>query len=724
MATQVKTHPETEKLDAAAAPPQSLVDALGDYRIVRKIHEDASCEVYKAEERRSKETVVIRFAYHEVFGHVGDPSECMKRAEKLLAIRHPRLASLLKVDATADGHWIFVSEFVHGVSLLDHANGLKISKKARLKLFVEVCKSVHGLHQRGVVHRDLRPSKIIVDGKAIPRIIDIGVAPLTEFDRHFRASAAASQGLGHLWSQKSPEQESGRFELVDIRTDIYTLGVILDELLAAKATSKSDSTEASGHLDSQSVTGIGKPEEAGPAVRGEIGDIIRKAMAPEPRDRYASALAMAEDIGNFLHKRPVQACAGGELYALGKFLRRRRIVVGTVGLAVALTFAFGISRHGLAMRNAELRLSEVKTGLSVELSRFDAAAQEARDMEGRAQAGLKGALAERDRLSSELSDARRDLAAGSQEHAALVAKIEQIELRPDPSADIAGFLVDVLANEDGDSLEAADVLNVRLLRRARETGEKRFADRPELRLALFGRLLDAFREFGQTGETERLLKGVIEMRRERLGATHRETVEATNELAMLLYGENRFAEAESLCRGLYELSRGAVDKADARTATTISNLAMTLKAQGRFEEAAELFRQALEMRVQQLGRSDLKTASAMFELGTVLFELGKITESEALLRESLAVFETHLPGSHWMPAQVGSRLAGALVAMGRFDEAHTRLLASYDRLEASLGAENAHTRSVAGQLVKLYKAWGRDKEAAVWVDRASPPKGG
>jgi len=724
MATQVETPPETEKLDAAAAPPQSLVAALGDYRIVRKIHEDPSCEVYKAENRRSRETVVIRFGYHEVFGHAGEPSDCLKRAEKILAIRHSRLASLLKVDATADGHWIFVSEFVHGVSLLDHANGLKISKKARLRLFVEVCKAVHGLHQRGVVHRDLRPSKIIVDGKAIPRIIDIGVATLTEFERHLPASEAESRGLRHLWSEKSPEQENGRFEQVDIRTDIYTLGVILRELLAADGTNKSGSTEASGHADRRTATGIGKPEEAGQAIRGELGAVIRKAMASEPRDRYASALAMSEDIDNFLHKRPVQACAGGDLYALGKFLRRRRIVVGTIGLALALTFAFGISKYGLAMRNAEVRLSEQKTGFRVELSRYEAAAQEARDMQSRTQAGLADALAERDRLSSELSDARLDLAAGSQEQAALVATIEQLESRPDPSADIAGFLVDVLANEDGDSLEAADVLNVRLLRRARETGEERFADRPDLRLALFGKLLDAFREFGPTRETERLLKRVVEMRSERLGEAHRETVEATNELAMLLYGEERFAEAESLCRGLYELDRGTVDKADARTATTVSNLAMTLKAQGKFEEAVDLLRQALEMRVQKLGRSDLKTASAMFELGTALFELGKITESEALLREALAVFETKLPDSHWMPAQVGSRLAGALIAMGRFDEAHTRLLASYDRLEASLGAENTHTRRVAGQLVKLYRAWGRDKEAAIWVGRASRPRGG
>ncbi len=714
MATQVTTRLDGETQGTAEAPPQSLVAALDDYRIVRKIHEDSSCEVYKAEARGSQEPVVIRLAYHEVFGHAGDLSASTERAEKLLAIRHPRLASLLKIDASDDGHWIFVSEFTRGVPLLEHANGLKISKKARLKLFVEVCKAVHGLHQRGVVHRDLRPSKIIVDGKATARVIDFGVATLTEFERHIRPSEAQSRGLGHLWAEKSPEQENGRFENVDIRTDIYALGAILRQLLAPA------SRKPSRRKNKQAATPVDKPEDVGPTIRGEMGAIVRKAMATEPNDRYASALAMSEDIESFLTKRPVAACGGGELYALGKFLRRRRMVVGIVGLAVALTFALGISRHGLVLRDAELRHSEQKSGFQIELSRYEAAAQAAHESEGLAQAGLNDAKSERDRLASALSDARRDLAAGSTERAALAFEIEQLQERPDPSADIAGFLVDVIAREAGDPVKTADSLSARLLRRAREAGDERFADRPALKLALFGRLLDTFRDFRLAGETEQLLKRVIDLRRTTQGATHHETIEATNELAMLLYGEGRFPEAESLCRGLYELSRPAGDEADAKTATTINNLAMTLKAQGKFEEAAALFRQALDIRAEHLGRSDLKTASAMFELGAVRFELGKIAESEAMLREAHGVFEAKLPGSHWMPAVVNSRLAAALVAMGRFDEARKRLLESYDRLKTSLGAEHAHTRQVAAQLVKLYTAWGKEDEAAQWKGRAAP----
>lgn len=716
MTTQVTTNPNTEQ-QGASAPSPSLVAALTDYRIVRKLHEDASCEVYKAEERRSRESVVIRFGYQNVYGDAGHLSQCAERTEKLLAIRHPRLASLLKVEASDDGHWIFVSQFVRGVPLLDHAHGLKISRRARLRLFVEVCKSVHAIHQRGVVHRDLRPSKIIVDGEAIPRITDIGVAPLTEFDRRFRPSAAASQGFGHLWAHKSPEQEHGRFEHVDIRTDIYALGTILRELLAGNVAKAPDPAET------PAMNPIGAPDDAEPTLSGELRAIVRKATAAEPGDRYASALTMAEDIDNFLHKRPVQACAGGELYALGKFLRRRRVVVGTVGLAAALTFAFGLSQYKLAMQNAELRLSEQKTAFQVELSQREAAAQVARDAATQAKAGVNVALAESDRLSAALAEARSDLAADSQERAALKAQIDRLEARPDTSADIAGFLVDVIAKNDGGSEAEVGALNMRLLRRAMETSEARQADRPALQLAMFGRLLDAFRGFGLTNETEQLRKRVIALKRTSLGASHRETIDATNELAMLLYGAGRFAEAEPLCRALYELSRSAGDKADAKAATTVSNLAMTLKAQGKLEEAAALFQEAVDMRVRQLGRSDLKTASAMFELGTVLFDLGKIAESEARLREAHTMFEAKLPGSHWMLARSGSRLADALIALGRFDKARVCLLANYDRLDADLGAEHADTRKVAGQLVKLYRAWGREKEAAIWVGRASPQAG-
>lgn len=702
MTTQATTPPDTERQGAVAPPSPSIEEALSNYRIVRQIHEDPSCVVYKAEERGSRKAVIVRVGYREVFGLANSLVHSTDRAERLMSIRHPGLAPLLKVHATPDGHWIFVSEAMRGVPLLEHANGLGLSQRNRLGLFIGVCKAIHGLHEHCFVHRDLRPSKILVDGKSHPKITDFGVATLTEFDSRFPADVAKSQGLSHLWSYRSPEQERSEAGKVDIRTDIYALGVILVELL-------------SGDLPDKSADG----GEVGFAIRGELGAIVRKAMAPDPDDRYASALTMAEDIDNYLHVRPVQAYSGGNLYGFTKLLSRRRIFIGTAVLAVALLFALGMAKHGLAMRDAENLRNEQAANLTIELSRLQAAVGEAQAGTGRSREALSAAQAARTELESEVTGLRRELGAVADARDTLAAKIKQLEARPDPSSDFAALLIDVVAGDDGPLPQDSEGITAHFLHRAAQVGEARLAGRPELKMALFEGLVGAYRKLGRLGEAAQLLKDVVAFKRTSLGPVNRETVDAANELAMLLYSDEQFEEAELLCRGLLDSSRNAFGDDHERTATAVNNLALTLKAQGKFDAAAPLFRQALETRVRQLGRDDLKTASVMYELGTALFEMGKITESEALFLESLAVFEKELPATHWKLALAEKRFASALMAMGRFGEAEERLLSSHRRCESAFGAEHVHTQEVAAQLAKLYTAWGKDGKAAQWKARSS-----
>ncbi len=719
MTMQVTTGPDIEKQNAAAALSLSLDTALDDYRIVRQIHEDPSCVVYKAEERGSQKAVIVRIGYREVFGPASHLADRTDLAEKLLSIRHTGLASLLKVDATPDGHWIFVTDFVRGVPLFEHAHGLRLSKKNRLKLFIKICKAIHGLHQHCIAHRDLRPSKILVDGKSDTTITDFSIATLTEFDCHFGADAAGSQGLSHLWAYRSPEQEFGKTGNVDIRADIYVLGTILHELLSGNLPPKSEHAIGTGVAEDAAGPSIGESEKTGFAVGGELGAIIQKAMTLDPEDRYASALTMAEDVDNYIRRRPVQAHAGGHLYGFGKLLRRRRIAIGTAMLVVALSFTLGILKYGLAMSEVEGGRNDLTASLAAATLRVQTANEKAKAAEERAEAGLSAARVEQGRLEAEVADVRREMGSVTLARDALAAEILQLEARPDPSGDIVALLMDVVERRDAPVPEEAGAVTAGFLRGAAEAGEAHLSARPELQAAFFEKLVEVHRDRGDLAEAAHLLGKVMEFKRANLGATHKSTVDSTNELAMLFFKEKRFEEAESLCRELRDLSRTAFGEEHERTATAVNNLALTLKAQEKFDEAVPLFREAMEIRTRRLGRDDLKTASTMYELGTGLFEVGKMAESEALFRESLGVLEKELSDSHWLPALAEGRLAGALMALGRFDEAEERLLSSHHRLESILGAKHPHTQEVAAQIAKLYTVWGKDKKAAQWITTPS-----
>ncbi len=703
MNTQASTPPDAEIQDATSPPPASLDDSLSNYRIVRQIHEDSSCVVYKAEERGSRKAVIVRVGYREVFGRANSLVHSTDRAERLMSIRHSGLAPLLKVDATPDGHWLFVSEAVRGVPLLEHANGLGLSRRNRVELFIEVCKAVHGLHQHCFVHRDLRPSKILVDGKSNPKITDFAVASLTEFDGRSSADVAKSQGLRHLWLYRSPEQEFGDAAKADIRTDIYTLGLILVELLSGKIPEKSDD---GGELRF--------------SVGGELRAIARKALALDPEDRYASTLTLAEDLDNYLRVRPVQATSGGNLYGFTKMLSRRWMFIGTAGLTLALTFSFGLAKYRLAMRDADNLRNEQAAALTIELSQLQSVVTKAQEGTSRSREALIAEQAEHNELESKVDDLSRELRTVTDARDSLKTKVDQLKARPDPSSDFAALLVDVVSG-DGDPLPtgSADV-TAYFLRRAAQVGKDKLAGWPEQKATLFEGLVGAYRKLGRLDEAALLLKEVVAFKRSSLGPVNRETVDSTNELAMLLYSDGQYEEAELLCQSLYDSSRKSLGEGHELTATAANNLALTFKAQDKLGEAAALFRQAMETRIQKLGRGDLKTASVMYELAGILFELGKITESETLFRESFGVFEKELPSSHWKLALAEKRFASTLMAMSRFDEAEERLLSCYRRCTSVFGAGHTETRAVAAQLTKLYTVWGKDNKAAQWKTKSSP----
>ncbi|MBL9119867.1 MAG: protein kinase [Phycisphaerae bacterium] len=352
---------------------------IGRYRIEGTLGEGGMGTVYRATQlepvRREVALKVIKLGM--------DTRQVVRRFEAerqaLARLEHTNVAKVLDGGATPDGRPYFVMELVRGSPITQHCDERRIEWRDRVALMVEVCSAVHHAHQRGILHRDLKPSNILVteaDGKAIPKIIDFGVAKALEPGVGMTA-ASLSTALGHVVGTPdymSPEQAAG--EDVDTRTDVFALGIVLYELLAGvtpvRARSMSgrrtpspmelrrrlledDPPRVSSAIDEERAGARRTTAAAlGRALRGEIDWIVLKAIARDPARRYASVAALADDLERLLANEPVAARPPSTGYILAKFARRHTVAL-VAGLAVVFSLMIGttVSLFGLRSAQAE-----------------------------------------------------------------------------------------------------------------------------------------------------------------------------------------------------------------------------------------------------------------------------------------------------------------------------------------------------------------------------------
>ena len=311
--------------------------------------------------------------------------------ETLARFDHPCIAKVLDAGAAADGRPYLVTEYVPGKPITAYCADRRLSLRERLRLFVRVCDGVTHAHQRGVIHRDLKPSNVLVtdlDGEPWPKIIDFGIARAMEVDARSRATTRAGTLLGTP-EYMSPEQAEGS-EDVDLRTDVYALGVVLYELLVGDLPQPRDRWRTAGISDlvalirtAEAPRPSTRTTDAATArrLRGDLDWIVLKALAKERDRRYASVAAFAADVTAFLEDRPVSAGPPRLWYQLRKFTRRHRVAVAAASLAV-VALIVGLVVATSAWRSA----SRAESVASERLARFDALADVVRMRELRAAA--------------------------------------------------------------------------------------------------------------------------------------------------------------------------------------------------------------------------------------------------------------------------------------------------------------------------------------------------
>jgi len=389
-----------EALGGYLEPPRAIVEAarelrpldeqrvgarIGAWRVERKLGSGGMGTVYLA--RREGGDFEQRGALKLLRAGLDSPQmvQRFRRERRLLAqIEHPNVARVLDGGASEDGAPYLVMEYVEGAPIDAHCAQRRMSINERLRLFVKVCHAVEHAHQHLVVHRDLKPGNILVDAQGEPKLLDFGLAKLLN-DDGFDAHATQSGAHALTPAYASPEQVRG--ESVTTATDVYSLGVVLYELLTGSLPHKVATTsineltrricevaplppsEAVDALDA-SRAGARSPQLARRRLQGDLDTIVLKALHKEPARRYASALHLAEDLERHLDGWPVFARQDGFLYRARKFVGRHRALVAACSLALLVLLA-GVAVSTrlwlLAERRADevTRLSDVHTVLSL-----------------------------------------------------------------------------------------------------------------------------------------------------------------------------------------------------------------------------------------------------------------------------------------------------------------------------------------------------------------------
>ncbi|MGZ6162021.1 MAG: serine/threonine-protein kinase, partial [Myxococcaceae bacterium] len=361
------------------APEPSAEARVGPYRLLEVIGEGGMGEVWLAEQLEPRRKVALKLIKAGM-----DTKQVVARFDSerqaLALMDHPAIAKVFDGGSTSEGRPYFVMEYVPGIPIHQHCDVHQLSTAARLELFIQVCEGVQHAHQKAIIHRDLKPSNIlvsVVDGRAQVKIIDFGIAKATGSRLTEKTLFTELGAFIGTPAYMSPEQADASGQDIDTRTDVYSLGVVLYQLLTGDLPFGSEDLRSSSLEEllrklkevepprpSTRLSTLG--EAAGEAARnrktdpgalrhqlqGDLDAITMKALEKERNRRYPTANEFALDIGRYLRHEAVVARAPSLPYRARKYLRRHRLGVGLAGGLVALLITFAISMAFQARRTA------------------------------------------------------------------------------------------------------------------------------------------------------------------------------------------------------------------------------------------------------------------------------------------------------------------------------------------------------------------------------------
>jgi serine/threonine protein kinase len=653
--------PLVDLSEAGATTREGPGTRIGPYKLLQLIGEGGFGAVYMAEQ----EEPVRRRVALKIIKLGMDTKQVIARFEAerqaLAMMEHPNISRVLDAGTTDSGRPYFVMELVRGVSLNEYCDTNKLATRDRLQLFLQICRAVQHAHLKGIIHRDLKPSNVLVtlhDGTPVPKVIDFGIARATH--RRLTEKTLFTEYGQFIGTPEymSPEQAEMSGLDIDTRTDVYSLGVILYELLTGTTPLDHQTIREAGwgriqevirehepEVPSTRVSTVGeeiaKARSAEPAsltrlIKGDLDWIAMKALEKDRTRRYATAQEMAADVTRFLERQPVLAGPPSATYRLRRFVQRHRVGMFAGGLvATAILVGLTLATFGLVQ-------------------------------------------------------ARREAAR---------------------SREIADFLQDMLASTDPVRISGRNVDVEAVIRTARRV----FGDDHATVAATLESRAGQLQNIGNLAAAEPLYRAALRIWRGHFSEDHLNVGITLTRLGMLLATKGDEVGAEKALREALRITEGGTCEARVTRTLPLFQLASILLARRQFEEAEPLYRECLEIVRTTTPDQHLRHAMVLSALANSMVIAGKAREAEPVVRETVTAYERALPAKSLLLAKVRTQVGHYLFDLGAVDDAQKLYVAAVNVYAATpLDPSLDRNDAIAG-LGRILKA--RDDGSVAYADR-------
>ncbi|HEY6984719.1 MAG TPA: serine/threonine-protein kinase [Rhodanobacteraceae bacterium] len=699
------------------------------YRVLRELARGGMGVVYLAERMDGAYSgqVAIKLLTGAALLQAEGIPRLRQERQILARLDHPNIARLLDGGATAGGLPYLVMEYVDGTPIDTYCIDKRGDLASRLDLFLKVCDAVAYAHANLVVHRDLKPSNILVTRSGEPKLLDFGIAKILEETENDRLT----QDGAHLLTPRyaSPEQVSGA--PVSTASDVYTLGVVMYELLTgaspypAASTTKPALLKAITEFEPARASVLARRHtgpDAMPAtfaarLRGDLDAIVRKALSKQPADRYSSVEALAADLRRQRTGRPIAARRGTALYRARKFLRRHWLGTAAASAFVGLCLAFllGLDRQ-LAQTRIERDKAEQVARFVTELFRVadpsesrgnSVTAREILDRGAKRLVGAETQLPQPVKASmlELMGTVYRRLGLTAQAEPLLVAavsarRLDSREDRASATAALAELRYDQGRFADAVSLVSPVIAEYHEMGLARDAASRLLLDLGQADIRL-----------GKREDAERALDEALRLRRAEFGDDSVEVADTLNAWVNLTRERGDIDRTERYFREALAI----YEKHDADPWTTAklrNNLGLLLLDRGDYAHSEPLLEQALASLRQLLGEEHPAIAMALANVASVKGRLGKYAEAQPLLETAYKLRLKLLGADNGLTATAQANLGYGLYSLGRFAEADDQLEAALKTQEATLGSNNVFTLTTLRNLAALRFAEQRLADAA------------